>query len=376
MKKSSTICCAIVIAVILGVTVGRWWSRRNESPALAPSSPPSRKTAPEWRRLWSQPIGDRVSSPPAPLNDGWVIASDNGMIKAFDVSGKMRWNHALTNLFIVGSPAIAGQTVVVASDDGQVVALDAECGTYRWRIKTGSIAMLSGPLAIFDGTFWMIVLISSEDGILYTFVAESGQLIWQSKPTNRCDGSPSGDHRYLAYGNCDSAIHIFDTQTGEQRASVAVGEDSQMAGGLAFNGSLFFGGTRAGMLVAADAAQGTLAWQIKLSDAQEFNTPIVVDNHVAMGTETGDIVMLNAQTGETKWRITVGTAVSGLCDEAHRLFAIADGALIGIHAEDGKRFMRHAIGDSVLGPVANQGRIAVVDDGNNLIVFGTTETLE
>jgi hypothetical protein len=51
------------------------------------------------------------------------------------------------------------------------------------------------------------------------------------------------------------------------------------------------------------------------------------------------------------------------------LFVVSAGSLQGLKLSTGDVFMRHAIGDHVLGPVANGGDVAVVDDDGNLIVF-------
>ncbi len=343
----------------------------KQAPECACSRRVDQASTRTWQRLWTYPAGPRVASAPASLADGWVVASDDGRVEALDGAGVVRWTHTFTNMAIVGSPALAGAVVVVAGADGQAAGLDAASGRLRWQVPTGSPAMLSGPLAIPAGSAWHVLLLSSEDGVLHCLVAADGRKVWQSEPTNRADGSPAGDARYLAYGNCDSAIHVFETPTGRRTASVPVGKDAQMAGGLALLAGRFFGGTRDGRLVGVDAAAGALAWQAKLSEAQEFNTPVVAGDALAMGTEAGEVILFDAASGAERWRVATDNTVSGLCVVDDALLVITGGALEGRRLADGERFMRHAIGDQVLGPVANGDRVAVVDDGGNLSVFGS-----
>lgn len=365
---------ALAVAGVLLVLSGRQASTGGPDESLASecacSQPVDRASGRTWRRLWTYAAGPRVATDPAALADGWVVASDDGRVEALDGAGARRWTHTFTNMAIVGSPAVAGAVVVVAGADGRAAGLDAASGQVRWQVPTGSPAMLSGPLPIPVGSAWHVVLLSSEDGVLHCLAAADGRRVWQSEPTNRADGMPSGDARVLAYGNCDSAIHVFETPTGRRTASVPVGTDAQMAGGLALLAGRFFGGTRDGRLVAVNARSGTLAWQVKLSPAQEFNTPVVAGDAVAMGTETGELILFAAASGTERWRVATDDPISGLCVVGDALFVVSGGALEGRRLEDGARFMRHAIGDHVLGPVANGDRVAVVDDGGNVIAFG------
>lgn len=365
---------ALAVAGILLVSSGRATSPGGAGGPQAPECACGRRvdrvSEQTWRRLWAHAAGPCVASAPAPLADGWVVASDDGRVAALDGSGSVRWTHTFTNMAIMGSPAVAGAVVVVAGADGQAAGLDAASGRLHWQVPTGSPAMLNGPLAIPAGPAWHVVLLSSEDGVLHGLAAADGRRVWQSEPTNRADGMPAGDARYLAYGNCDSAIHVFETPTGRRTSSVPVGKEAQMAGGLAFLDGRFFGGTRDGRLVAVDAATGTLAWQAKLSQAQEFNTPVTAGNAVAMGTEAGEVILFDVASGTERWRVATDEPVTGLCVVDDALFVVTGGALEGRRLATGERFMRHAIGDQVLGPVANGDRVAVVDDGGNVIVFG------
>ncbi len=365
---------ALAVAGVLLVLSGREASSGgadgNQASECACNRRVDRASTRTWRRLWSHPAGPRVASAPAALTDGWVVASDNGRVEALDAAGVVRWTHTFTNMAIMGSPAVAGAVVVVAGADGQAAGLDAVSGRLRWQVPTGSPAMLSGPLAIPAGSVWHVALLSSEDGVLHGLAAADGRKVWQSEPTNRADGMPAGDARYLAYGNCDSAIHIFETSTGRRTASVPVGKDAQMAGGLALLAGRFFGGTRDGRLVGVDAASGALAWQAKISEAQEFNTPVVAGVSLAMGTEAGEVILFEAETGAERWRVALEGEVSGLCVVDDALFVVAGGKLEGLRLKDGQRFMTHAVGDHVSGPVANGDTVAVVDDGGNIIAFG------
>ena len=69
------------------------------------------------------------------------------------------------------TPAVAGDTVYVASDGGTLFALEAATGAERWRFATGGGAF---PPALADG----VVYIGSVDGTVYAVDAATGVERW------------------------------------------------------------------------------------------------------------------------------------------------------------------------------------------------------
>ena len=90
--------------------------------------------------------------------DGGFV--DAGQVALDLASRERRWKYDAAR-FVKSSPALAGDVLVAASDDGTVHALDAATGELRWRFRTGGI-ITSSP-AVSGGT----VFVGSHDGTLY-----------------------------------------------------------------------------------------------------------------------------------------------------------------------------------------------------------------
>jgi outer membrane protein assembly factor BamB len=324
----------------------------------------------QWKRVWTWPAGAALSGAPRPLMDGgWVIATDKGRVAALSDDGKMRWSVSFTNLSFVDSPVVAGMNLILVADDGQVLALDAANGKNLWQVPVEG-SFRHGPMAMREGDGWQIVLLSSANGVLTALDAKDGHALWHSEPTDRSDGTPATDGKMIAYGNCGSAVHVFDATSGVKVTSIPVGRDAQMAGGALYLNGRVYGGTRSGELVCVNVASNTVAWHAHVAAGEAFSTPVAVGDLVLMGTSAGTVTAFQADDGAEKWKASLSNAVDALCVVDQSVFALSGGALKGLKATDGSVFMSLAVGDRVTAPTANGSRVALADDSGMVIVFG------
>ena len=91
------------------------------------------------------------------------------------------------------TPAIAHNTVYVATAQKQVVALDAATGAERWRTDLG-LAISAAPTVAAT-----TVLVGTNDGIVFGLEAHSGAVLWEFKTAGRISGSPivAGETLYV-----------------------------------------------------------------------------------------------------------------------------------------------------------------------------------
>jgi outer membrane protein assembly factor BamB len=91
------------------------------------------------------------------------------------------------------TPAIAHNTVYVATSQGHVVALDAATGTERWRTDL-HVAITAAPTVA--GT---TVLLGTSDGVVFGLDAYTGEVLWDFKTAGKITGSPivGGDTMYV-----------------------------------------------------------------------------------------------------------------------------------------------------------------------------------
>jgi len=108
----------------------------------------------------------------SPAVDGGVVyagSSDGLFAQALDAeSGEELWRTA-TEFRVFASPAVSGETVLVADHAGVLFALDRRTGEEQWRFRAGQ-AMQSSPV-VADG----VVYVGSDDGFVYAIAGTAGQ---------------------------------------------------------------------------------------------------------------------------------------------------------------------------------------------------------
>ena len=318
--------------------------------------------------LWRVPMPARPAAPRA-FSGGWVVADAAGGVAAFSPEGEPLWRTGFTGQVFEAAAAVAGDAAIVVSQRGLVAALRLDTGRVAWTRETGASFLRPAQTGEVDGVpvAW---LLSQADGTLTCVRAEDGETVWQSEPTNRCDGEPVVWQGMVAYGNCDGAMHFFDAATGRLKGSAPVGADGQMAGGVLVSQMpagrpAFVAGTRGGNLVAVDPAAFALAGRVKMSESEAFATPVAAfGGLVATGTEEGDAVFcgFDGETFQEMSRTTLGGGVSELAFASGRLYALAGGDLCVLAGPRGTPG-RVALGDDVYGLSvdADGGIICIAD---------------
>ncbi len=284
---------------------------------------------------------------------------------ALDHQGAPSWEWSCTNGLLAGAPAVAGGLVVAGSVDGWLTAVAADSGLPVWQVRVPG-AFRHGPLAVQTEDGWQVVWLAADDGVLTSVDVRDGRLRWRTPPTNRSDGAPGSDGHFLAFGNCDAAVHLFRAADGAPVARVPLGPESQMAGGVLVANGRVYGGTRHGVLVCVQAAPSNLLWQVEVSREEAFVTPVAGHGLVFMGNAAGDVVACDEATGAVRWRVALSNEISALCVAEETLFAVAGGSLIGMRPSDGRVAWKQAIGDKVAGPVWHGQVVVVADDGGKV----------
>jgi FOG: WD40-like repeat len=201
------------------------------------------------------------------------------------------WSTAASGL---GEPAADADAVYFGTLQNEVVALDRATGEVRWRSSTNT-----GLPQTFGGTNVLI----------------AGDLV--------------------VFG--DSYVHAFDRSTGKRRWTFTGFDTATFTRGspgffqLASDGSRIFAGSMNGRAYALNIADGSSAWEAQVSSQYG---DAVRDAYVSGGTVyytilsaappfTGDVVALDAATGDVKWRYSTVTSNTA------ELFPVGPVAVLG-----------------------------------------------
>lgn len=98
----------------------------------------------------------------------------------------------------------------------------------------------------------------------------------------------------------DGDVHAFDALTGKRKWKADV-DDIQVSGGIAASDSAVFFGAYSGEIYALSSENGDFLWKTQLS-SEMAAPPAANDDVVAALTIDGRVFLLDAKTGEQRWR--------------------------------------------------------------------------
>jgi outer membrane protein assembly factor BamB len=190
---------------------------------------------PDGTLRWRYATGGHVSSAPALLPDGTVIAGcQDNLVYAIAPDGNKRWDFRAGN-DIESAPAVAEDgTIYVGADDEKVYAL-ARTGKLLWAFNAGGDVRAS-PAVGLDGT----VYVGTFDASMYA-IRRDGTLAWTFRTGDRIVSSalvdPDGT---ILFGSQDDRLYALDSK-GQHRWSVELGGDVDSSPVIAPDGTIYVG---------------------------------------------------------------------------------------------------------------------------------------
>ncbi len=316
--------------------------------------------------LWTHRLGSKSEGTPAVNSDIIFAATVDGQITALSHDGKQKWSRRIKGASFDAPPLLAGAYIVVGSSEGFVYAFKAKDGKTAWSYSTDDT--IQGKAA------WpkpnRVAVIGQSAGSIHYIDLLTGKPVWIVEETNRCDGSPTAKDGMLIFGNCDAAIHLYATKTGEKIRSIDLGAEGQIAGGVAINGSYVITGTQGGSIVCADINTGKIKWVFEDTDAAIYTTPAIENNRVVIAADSGTIYCMETSTGEMRWKAsTDGTPSSPLLVDS-RVIVSSDGVLHIFSLDSGRKLWSYNVGDEITSPAVAGNMIIVTGDDGIVSAFG------
>ena len=327
---------------------------------------------------WRCRVGRPVSLPPVVCSNTIFAAAEDGLLVAVDAQGGKRWSFTLPKPLDASSlrenfatpPLAVPGFVVIGSDQGVLYALNAASGSVRWQRKVGQDLLGSPNWVSGQGEGGRVVVISRHDGCLKSLSLADGVLAWAAKPVSRSDCSPAVGPGLIAFGACDSALHILSAATGQQAGLIPLGDRGPMAGGCAVDGGQAFIGTRDGSVVCADLGQAAVAWASRCASNEVFTTPAVLSNRVVAGSSDGRVYCLDRGGGGPLWSADVGETPSSPVIAGDKVVVTASGTLYLLSLETGRQIWSDKLADTLTSPALAGSDIVVGTDDGFLVLYG------
>lgn len=322
MKRS-----LLVIAVLAMALSGcNWLKSLGKKDNVEPPTPLTQFTpTTQVDRVWTDSVGKGAGDSGARLApssaDGRLYAAGiDGTIKAIDATsghtiwqkhlGKRSgwlWRRGENSLRWSGGPSAQGDLLVVGGLDGQVYAFSAQDGADRWNIQLSSEVI--APPAIADG----VVVVRTNDGHLVGLDAADGTHKWifdQPVPALSLRGNSAPlIANGVVYDGFDNgkvvAVRLADgSELWAQTLSMGEGRTeverlSDVDGNIVADGSALYGAGYRGQVAALALDSGRPLWQRDLSS---YVGAAVSGNAVVIVDAEGNVWAFDRETGVNLWK--------------------------------------------------------------------------
>lgn len=335
---------------------------------------------PVWAGLTYDSVSKRV-----------IVATDTGSVIALDArDGKRFWSRA-TGDKVRAQPVVHGAHVYINSDDGHLYKLEVRSGMEAWRTPIDSRPAPRAKRQVFDryGSSALVdesrVYVGGADGNLYALDATSGREVWRVASKDKVYASPIRHGDAVIFGSFDGFLYAVATTDGRPRWQHDTRGAISTAPAIA--GDRIVVGNRAFELSGVDVGAGTLAWRQYFFFSWIDSVPTIASGTVYVGSsDTVSVSAFDVATGKRQWQRALGgwcwpqvavtrDRVYAGVSAAKGAFNVSRGALVALDRKSGKVRWAHvapADGDSwgfVASPAVANDRVFAADLAGNVYAF-------
>jgi len=248
------------------------------------------------------------------VGDTLFVASIEGNLTALNTSdGTRLWPDSIlggsdSKVAVYGSLAVEGGLVYVGGYNGKVYAINSESGALRWVYpREGNIEPIVGGLVVSQ----VNVYFGDSDGKVYTLDAATGDKVGEPFQTgDKVWSSPTIDGDTLYVGSFDKKLYALNTADGSEKWQFEVG-GAIGSTPLVYDNTVYIGAFD-GRFYAVNAADGSLRWQSEVEATSWFwANPIAYDNVIYAPNLDGKVYLLDAETGrEVAGAVDLASSIS------------------------------------------------------------------
>ncbi|MFO8184848.1 MAG: PQQ-binding-like beta-propeller repeat protein [Candidatus Aegiribacteria sp.] len=249
-----------------------------------------------FQNLWEleSSLGREFFSSPALVDDVLYFGCNDGNMRAVNAaSGSVLWSFS-TVCGICGEPAVDSTTVYFGGQDGYVYALDRATGRRRWSSGLG--------FHIFCDTGILcdsLILSGNSMGKVCALDSRTGQPVWDREIGGTVLG-PAVVDTLAIYTSESGVTAVFDYR-GE---SLWTAEHANQASAPSADSTAVFVAYSGGMVRKFDIGSGRLLWDtdvVSRPGRTVLARPVLTGGKVLVGTNDGQLVCLNRETGGIIW---------------------------------------------------------------------------
>ena len=252
----------------------------------------------------------------------WLVASRDGEVIAIDpTTNSIKWKKAVPSE-VLAAPVIAGggagRAVIVRTVDGHALSLDFNDGSLNWSVDKVLPALtlrgMSKPVLTRDA-----VIIGLENGHLMALSLDQGKVLWDiplSAPKGRSeiqrlvdiDGQAELYGRLLYVVGYQGRIAAIDVSTGQFAWARSFSSET----GVSVDDDAVYVTDERGHIWALDRFNGATLWKQDALTARQVTRPVIHGDYLLVGDYAGVLHVLSRIDGHFVAREEIGDEDNGI----------------------------------------------------------------
>ena len=238
-------------------------------------------------------------------------------------------------------PAISGDSVYAAGNNGDLLRIKSANGKTLWRVDTK--APLSGGVGVGEN----MVLVGTSKGSVLAYDIE-GKPLWQSKVSSEVLSAPQAAGEFVVVRSGDSRIFGLDARDGSRRWEYQTTPPSltlRANPGVIIVDNLVIAGMPAGKLVVLNVTNGGLVWETVVAAPKGDNeleritdisgSPLVEPGRVCAATFQGRAACYETQKGGQLWARPASSVGSLAADDLSVYLSEDTGSVVALDRNTG-----------------------------------------
>ena len=278
------------------------------------------------------------------------------------------------------SPALAGNTLVVASADGDIARVEAQDGRSMWRIKADT------HLTAGVGTDGNVIVVGGAKGVLMAFDMD-GKALWKTQLSSEILSSPAVGQGMVVARSIDNRVVGIDAATGEKKWTVQRPSPPltlRNAPGMVVYEKDVIVAQPAGKLTSFLLATGAPRWEVEVGVARGATelervtdiggAPVIFESDVCAVSYQGRVACFELASGSPRWNRDLSSEVGVAVDQRFVFAADDKGALHAFARDSGTSVWKNdKLAFRGLSTPLSYGRAVAVGDYQGYIHFLSRE---
>lgn len=278
------------------------------------------------------------------------------------------------------TPAIVGNTLVLAGGDGSLARVEAANGHPLWRIKA-PVGLTAGV-----GSDGNTIVVGGDKGAVLAYDMD-GKPLWTAQASSEVLSSPVVGEGVVVVRSIDNRIVGLDAKTGAKKWTVqriAPPLSLRNAPGMIVVDKEVIIAQPGGKLLALTLATGAPRWEVAVGEARGATelervtdiggAPVLFEKDVCAVSYQGRVGCFDVATGASKWTKELSSNV-GVSVDQRFVFAVDDkGAMSAFNREGGASVWKNdKLAYRGLSSPVSYGRAVAVGDYQGIIHFLSRE---